>query len=132
MAPETSSTSGVGRGSYVTNPISTHVLSLPSTTASAPSVVTQATSGGGCLLAPLSNAPDLHFAWQAAVGLWQARERAPEEWVDDFRSASGDLEIPYAVALDRLAPIPDAHDPVVADGLLELDRLIRHALDELS
>ena len=63
-------------------------------------------------------------------GLLAARQRVSEKWIDDFRSAWGDLDIPYAVALDRLAPIPDAHDPV--DGLLERGRLVRPALDELS
>jgi hypothetical protein len=65
-------------------------------------------------------------------GLLEARERASDSWIDDFRSAWGDLEIPYAVALDRLTPIPDAHDPIVADGLFDLDALIVSALAELG
>jgi hypothetical protein len=65
-------------------------------------------------------------------GLLEARALASEQWVDDFRSAWGDLEISYAVALDRLTPIPDAHDPVVADGLFDLDALIVSALTDLG
>ncbi len=64
-------------------------------------------------------------------GLLEARTLASDQWVDDFRSAWADLEIPYAVALDRLTPIPDAHDPTIADGLFDLDRLIRQAVDKL-
>jgi hypothetical protein len=55
-----------------------------------------------------------------------------DQWVDDFRSAWGDLEISYAVALGRLTPIPDAHDPVVSDALFELDHFIHQADNELS
>lgn len=65
-------------------------------------------------------------------GLLEARERASEQWIDDFRSAWGDLEIPYAVALDRLTAIPDAHDPVVGDGFFDLDALIVSALAQLE
>jgi hypothetical protein len=65
-------------------------------------------------------------------GLLEARECASEEWIDDFRSASGDLEISYAVALDRLTPIPDAHDPCIADDLFDLDALSVSALAELE
>jgi hypothetical protein len=65
-------------------------------------------------------------------GLLEARIHASEQWIDDFRAAWGDLEIPYAVALDRLTPIPDAHDPTVADGLFDMDRLIQQANDELG
>lgn len=65
-------------------------------------------------------------------GLMEARECASEEWLDDFRSAWGGLEISYAVALDRLTPIPDAHDPGIADDLFDLDALIVSALAELE
>ena len=65
-------------------------------------------------------------------GLLEARTLATEEWIDDFRSAWGDLEMPYAIALDRLTAIPDAHDPTVADGLLDLDELIRRAIHDLG
>lgn len=65
-------------------------------------------------------------------GLTEARALASEQWLDDFRSAWGDLEISYAVALDRLTPIPDAHDPLIADGLFDLDALIASALVDLE
>ena len=65
-------------------------------------------------------------------GLLEARTLASEQWVHDFRSACEDLEITYAVALDRLTAIPDAHDPTVADGLLDLDVLIRRAVQDLG
>jgi hypothetical protein len=65
-------------------------------------------------------------------GLLAALTFATDEWIDDFWSAWGDLEIPYAVALDRLTPIPDARDPNVADGLFELDVLIRQAIADLA
>ena len=60
-------------------------------------------------------------------GLLNALEVLPDEWRDDFHSAWGGLEISYAVALDRLTPIPDASDPVVADDLFELRLLIGRA-----
>lgn len=65
-------------------------------------------------------------------GLLEARALASEQWVDDFRSAWGDLEISYAVALDRLTPIPDTHDPGVGDALFDLDALIFSALADLG
>lgn len=64
-------------------------------------------------------------------GLLEARTLASAEWIDNFREAWADLEIPYAVALDRLTPIPDARDTTVADGLSALDRLIKDANDDL-
>lgn len=64
-------------------------------------------------------------------GLLEARNDASEQWIDAFRDAWSDLEIPYAVALDRLTPIPDAHYPTVAEGLFDLDRLIEQADQEL-
>jgi hypothetical protein len=57
---------------------------------------------------------------------------ATDESIDDFWSAWGDLEIPYAGALDRLTPIPVARDPNVADGLFDLDVLIRQAIADLA
>ena len=65
-------------------------------------------------------------------GLLEARTRASRSWIGEFRSAWGDLEVPYAVALDRLTPIPDARDPTVADGLLALDELVASALADLA
>ena len=35
-------------------------------------------------------------------GLLAARQRVSEKWIDDFRSAWGDLDIPYAVLLIAL------------------------------
>ena len=64
-------------------------------------------------------------------GLLEARTRASDQWIDEFRDAWTDLEVPYAVALDRRTPIPDAHDPTVADGLFYLDRLIEQAETDL-
>ena len=60
-------------------------------------------------------------------GLLNALEVLPDEWRDEFRSAWGGLEISYAVALDRLTPIPDASDSGVADDLFELRVLIDRA-----
>lgn len=48
-------------------------------------------------------------------------------WIDRFIDAWGDLEIPYAVALDRLDPIPTIDDGVVAEGVSELERLVVEA-----
>ena len=60
-------------------------------------------------------------------GLLNALEVLPEDWRDEFRSAWGGLEISYAVALDRLTPIPDASDSGVADDLFDLRVLIDRA-----
>ncbi len=64
-------------------------------------------------------------------GLMYARALASQQWLDDFRSAWIDLEVSYAVALDRLTPIPNAHDPLIADALFDLDALIAAALTDL-
>ena len=56
-----------------------------------------------------------------------------DRWTDRFTEAWSDLEIPYAVALDRLEPIPTIADGVVAEGVSELEQLVaeaRAALDE--
>jgi hypothetical protein len=42
------------------------------------------------------------------------------------------MQARIAVALDRLTPIPTAHDPVVAGDLFDLDALITSALAELG
>ena len=60
-------------------------------------------------------------------GLLNALEVLPDEWREEFRSAWGGLEISYAVALDRLIPIPDASDSGVADDLFDLRVLIDRA-----
>jgi hypothetical protein len=41
------------------------------------------------------------------------------------------LEIPYAVALDRQAPLPTASDSTVAEGVERLDLLVRSRLAAL-
>lgn len=38
-------------------------------------------------------------------------------WHESFVEARSDLEIPHAVALDKLTPIPDAIDRTVSGGL---------------
>ncbi len=65
-------------------------------------------------------------------GLLEARELAEDQWIEEFRSARGGLEISYAVALDRSTPVPDASDPAVADDLQDLDRLISAAIAHLT
>ncbi len=60
-------------------------------------------------------------------------ESVDEAWIGRFVDAWSDLEIPYAVALDRLDPIPTIDDSTVADGVGELERLVgeaRAALDQ--
>lgn len=49
---------------------------------------------------------------------------ATPEWHESFGEAWLDLEIAYAVALDRLTPIPDAADPTIRDGLYDLKALV--------
>jgi hypothetical protein len=56
--------------------------------------------------------------------LAQELKLASSAWHDSFVDAWADLEVPYAVALDQLTPIPDATDWTVRDGLFELNRLI--------
>jgi hypothetical protein len=51
-----------------------------------------------------------------------------DAWRDDFREAWADLEIPYAVALDRQTPIPTATDATVGEGIASLDRLVHERL----
>jgi hypothetical protein len=52
-------------------------------------------------------------------------------WVEEFREAWADLEIPYAVALDRGEPIPSIHDPTVASGVDRLEALVRRSRADL-
>ena len=59
-------------------------------------------------------------------------ERASDQWIDDFRSAWGDLEISYAIALDQLTPISDVHDPGISDALFDLSALVVSALAHLD
>lgn len=55
-------------------------------------------------------------------------ELVDEPWRDEFVEGWSLLEIPYAVALDRLTPIPDATDATVAEGVAVLDALVRDRL----
>ena len=50
-----------------------------------------------------------------------------EPWRERFADAWSDLEIPFAVALDRSQPIPTITDGTVADGVRELERLVEEA-----
>jgi hypothetical protein len=59
-------------------------------------------------------------------------ELAAEPWRDDFIEAWSDLEIPYAVALDRQTPIPTAVDTTVSEGVERLLALVRSRLEELG
>jgi hypothetical protein len=54
-----------------------------------------------------------------------------EQWRDGVWDALADLEIPYAVALDRQAPLPTASDSTVAEGVERLDLLVRSRLAAL-
>jgi hypothetical protein len=54
-----------------------------------------------------------------------------QQWRDEFQEAWGDLEIPYAVALDRLTPLPTAANSTVAEGVERLDVLVRSGLAAL-
>jgi hypothetical protein len=65
-------------------------------------------------------------------GLLAACELADEQWIDDFQSAWGGLEISYAVALDRSTPVPDATVPTLSDDLHDLDKLIAAAMERLA
>jgi len=55
-----------------------------------------------------------------------------DAWISSFREAWSDLEIPYAVALDRLEPIPTIADPTVAEGVDEMERLVTEAISALD
>ena len=58
-------------------------------------------------------------------GLLVALEMAPDEWIDEFRSVWLDLEVAYALALDRLEPLPTKDDYLVAEPAKELEQLVR-------
>jgi hypothetical protein len=56
-------------------------------------------------------------------GLLYAVEQAPEDWKARFIEEWSELEIPYAVALNRQEKIPDATDPTIrmaVDALIAL------------
>ncbi len=57
---------------------------------------------------------------------------AAEPWREEFIEAWSALEIPYAVALDRLKPLPTAQDADVAEGLAQLRSLVSRRLEELD
>lgn len=57
---------------------------------------------------------------------------ADASWRDRFVDAWSDLEIPYAVALDKLTSLPDASDWTVRDGLFELEQLVVEGLNALN
>jgi hypothetical protein len=52
--------------------------------------------------------------------------------IERFIEAWSDLEIPYAVALDRRVTIPTIADGVVAEGVSELERLVAEARTALG
>lgn len=64
-------------------------------------------------------------------GLADQLELVDEGWRDRFSEGWSDLEIPYAVALDRQEPIPTVKDPIVAEGVDTLDHLVRDHLASL-
>ena len=70
----------------------------------------------------VSDLEALHLELQSVDADWRGR----------FAEAWSDLEIPYAVALDRLEPIPTMADATVAEGLAEIERLVAEARDALS
>ncbi len=55
-----------------------------------------------------------------------------EDWHQEFVDAWSELEIPFAVALDRLEPIPIIADATVAAGVDQMDKLVRGQLEMLS
>lgn len=57
---------------------------------------------------------------------------AEDDWREQFVEAWSALEIAYAVALDRLQEIPTIRDPDVADGVKELDGLVRDLIRTLE
>lgn len=62
-------------------------------------------------------------------GLLWALQQTPEAWRDQFREEWGELEIAYAVALDRGLPVPDATDPTIRGSVDAMIVLIQVATD---
>lgn len=60
--------------------------------------------------------------------LLQALEGVSPDWRERFVDEWGYLEIAYAVALDRVAPLPTIQDPEVAEAVEALERLVDEAL----
>jgi hypothetical protein len=54
--------------------------------------------------------------------LWQL-ESTPQEWRERFEEQWGELEIAYAVALDRQAPIPDVSAPDIREAVRQMKLL---------
>jgi hypothetical protein len=65
-------------------------------------------------------------------GLMWALELASQDWIDAFQSEWGELEIAYAVALDRGEPIPDNSDPRVQASVEALLEVVEERLSALS
>lgn len=56
--------------------------------------------------------------------LWALDGRVPQAWFDSFLEQWGELEVAYAVALDRLTPIPDATEADLRSATDEMMRLV--------
>jgi hypothetical protein len=65
-------------------------------------------------------------------GLLLNLELADDEWQHKFFDAWAGLEIPYAVALDRLLPVPTIEDDGVAEAVGELEEMVRSRLAVLT
>ncbi|SRR6266567_7093073 len=63
-------------------------------------------------------------------GLLYALELTSDGWKDEFREEWGELEIAYAVALDRREPVPDASEPRIRDAVTAMRRLVDERLAE--
>ena len=55
--------------------------------------------------------------------LWELQE-TPEDWRQRYLEAWGNLEIPYALALDAGGPLPTSEDDAIALALDDLDALL--------
>ncbi|MFW2383994.1 MAG: hypothetical protein ACN4GZ_19735 [Acidimicrobiales bacterium] len=64
-----------------------------------------------------SNRIPIQRAINDLEALAQELHNASPAWQDRFVDAWADLEVPYAVALDQLSPVPDATDWTVRDGV---------------
>lgn len=63
--------------------------------------------------------------------LWEL-QRTPEEWKDRFREEWGELEIAYAVALDRGEPVPDASEPSIRHAVEAMKQFVAQRLTDRS
>lgn len=57
---------------------------------------------------------------------------ADEPWRNEFIGGWSDLEIPYAVALDRQQEIPTAQDSTVKEGVDRIVALVEARLNDLT